>query len=286
MEDHQFFDFSFYRFPTVFSDLSDNFKIGENSALNHFLCLIFIISHLWCSNLDLSELEFLDDLVFDFSNEIKNFYSMQLHTINMHQVDSHLVDIYRDLGKLENCNVFHDEGCNGELRKLVKCGNFSLEELANKNELKMVYSLNKMRKDKIKFKILGSLIVDKNSNRSFFKKIILNGELYSISCSFRSKNCFVQTVDNRFYKIDNFYKENDSYFFEGIELKTIKNFIFKYNIHRLELFYAFNVVVSSKKIIPLLEIKNKVIFNQNYNFKRFSKCLNGIVCTQPFKFNN
>jgi hypothetical protein len=253
------------------------------------------VVNLWSKPENEVDLNYIQRLVDLYSLLIREFYPMANHTINMHQFSKHLIESYQNHGMFCLNNGFLFEHLNNIPNNQTTSGFGILEQIAEKSQL--LFRSN-IEKSTIKSKNF------KTNSKSNIKKVSNDFTTLKTSKSrSETKDFYVMTHDNRFYKILKFYKENHQIFFKGQKFRTISNFTINLDFKNLnlreefidleftsiELDYIFNVELKSEfNNLNVNNTKEKILYCPNFslNSDRFVNVSKGLIIRDVVKFHN
>lgn len=286
---NQLFQFYFYVFPVVFMGIlnSDVFKMQ--------IVLIFILSKLWSSQeLDNNEIFYLDKLVKLYLSMIDQHFPRSNFTFNNHQL-LHIIEMYVNHGCLKFNNAFVFESLNGLVIRQVRSAYGVLEQVAEKSQLNFIRNIRfaHFEQKSRTFKTNKKTKIDK----------IYNDFDYFTTCNRKSvsKDHFVMTNDNRFYKILEFFYSNEILFLKAYQFKIIDNFSIILNFSdesidlgelesdKIVLDYIYNVELKDQiEEFPVNLIKEKVLFCPKFenNSDKFNSTRLGYIIRCNLEIHN
>lgn len=287
---NQKFQFLFFVFLSVFDEILDK------DVFKHNCILVYIIYSLWSK--DELEVNYIQRLINLYSTIVEDLNSRNDYTPNLHQFSNHVIEQYENHGKFSLNNAFLFEHLNDIVNRQVKSSFGVLEQISSKSEISF--------SSKIKFSTQEnkSKLFKTNCKEKITKIFNDYFKLSSIESKTKSKDYFVMTDDNRFYKILKFYKLNGCLFFKGLKFRIESEYKFNLNFSRfnldsfnlteikddlLTLDYAFNVQLLSSTIeLNVNCIKEKVLFCPNFdrNSSKFKDSKKGIIFRNVLEFHN
>lgn len=253
---NQMFDFAFYLAPIVFRG------IVHVDVYNHFLLLISTLSSLWRGNFPRADLEVHREAIRDYQRKVKEFYRLIDMTFNVHQLE-HLVDLVSDHGPLSYNNAFLSESENRHITDLVTNFYGAAEQISSRYELNFLSSklLDSDRCFETSFRPYGQPY--KHNNHTCYKKIIRNKTVVSLFYNNRTKSAdyYIETADERFFKVLYFVQESNETSFVGFEIRRLGGLSFNREEERLQLDYIHDSIVTNVKLkLHISLIKHKVLF--------------------------
>lgn len=284
---NQHFQFFFYVFPVVFKGI-----LEENTYKLNFL-LIYIFSSLWDKELNESDLDYLDELIFIYHTLISQCYPMCDYTFNNHQL-LHLVKAYKDHGPLNRKNAFVFEHLNGVIQNHIEASFGVLEQICEKSALMFV------KNSKCASSVLKSGHFRTTCSSDKIEKIS-NDFLFVTSSNKKglSKDHFIMSNENKFYEILKFYYVNSSLFFKAKEFKIIDNLsinldfdeihLEQFQFDKIDLHFIYKVEQRENVIdLPTNLIKEKVLYCPTFESKKsnFVNLKSGLIIRCIYGTNN
>ena len=275
---NQIFDFLFYILPVVFQSIID-----EN-VYHHFMQLNYILGKAW-HGFPLDSVDSLNNIINDYLKKMKRYYHPRNQTPNCHQLN-HLTKVVLKHGPLKDLNAFIFESKNGEVKRLVNSFYGVLEQIEDRFSLQFKYDLESECSSGVEF--IGKSIFSNGKN--YFKKLKIKKQIYTSfdeNNNSLNQNCYVQTNDDKFYCILNYFEENSNKFFEGKEIVKISHFELE------EANVNFDHLIHAQKTHNLhtqnvLNIKRKIIFIPNFvnNSSEFELSNLGNIIINLFTVHN
>lgn len=289
---NQIFQFFMFMFPVVFENIIDK------DLYIHNLILIYIIHNLWSKSEEEINVDFIEKLIDVYSILIKEFYPLNVHTPNNHQLAKHLIESYKNHGKFSLNNAFLFEHFNGVTTKQVKSSFGVLEQISERSELlfkKQIKSKIFVKSRDFKTNSKSQKITQIQNDYFFVTSAKLNGE---------SKDHFIMTTNDEFYKILDFFKVNDLIYFRGQKFEIVNNFSVNLDCldlgeqyeeylidiqDRLNFDYIYNVNLTQQILnLPVQNIKEKVLFCPNFdsNSDKILDQNKGLLFRNVLEFHN
>lgn len=203
-----------------------------------------------------------------------------------------MIDSVKDLGPLGDVlPVFALESLYGCTKRQVKNGFGVLEQVQSKSSYLIYTNLNKEGALRLSFKTNGKPYQFRE--RVCYKSIIKDDVKFSafFTCKSSSKDFYVQLSDERYFRINYFFKDRqiDKVFFNCNEIKCLGFFDFNFLGKRLLLKHIIKAKLTKNVLdLPVNLINNKITFIDKFSHKSSNYVNNdeGFVIKTIFKFHN
>lgn len=221
--------------------------------------------NLWAGDLNRNQLNFIKQLVIEFTEDVEKMFKETEYTMNLHLL-IHLVDCFLKFGPLKEFNCFFYEHLNGIIIKYVHSPNAINTQLMNHYIEKFNLDMQKERvTNDDKEEPFGKFKVN---DQIRYKKIKIKKKIYTSTETEKRNRCkdyFVKMTDDKYCVINRIFERDNDCFLSCSSIHSTP-FSFKYNQHNLKLNYLFEVQIKNDSIVyNKSEIKKQMTFMSKFD---------------------